>query len=535
MSFLKSSSAPRHNRSPIKPYIRSMPHLPFEVFLLLLSYDQSPSVLAKLCLLNSEIYKIVIRYLYRKVELDKLNWEKFLWGFVITRPKEGPGSFVFKPPKELLESISKHSRKESEDDAKKNKRNSDSTTSSDHSQKERTPRPEVEPNLTTESRKRNAFELIRVLVINDIPNTTTAQTFLHIVNSTQDRHQGVLFGGVRKLILHPQVLYSSSQWRHISSRGILNQYQRIHEHDFIKALPNAMPRLGLKRAKDRSLFMSDQALETSNLGLDSTGSSSLGIENDKIPHDDDGFELVISGSLRNLSHYYATRGMSLVTSVHIPQEFVFSHSKQLLGETLTSNWKISKFTWHEVTLESLPFVPNAKKVEYHFVQPSVTTTSALDGGMDTLLSRVNSIRSILLETISKGLDIKYKFIGTGLGIKFENDESEIDVQERLMDQVKNSDPGHTLGSLVIQDEFWNDNVTFITSTSGLLSVEERNTRGIDGHGIGESGCACYPVTIAVKPNDGQGQLQSLSPQDTRRTENEMGFQPYSQFIHNLSG
>ncbi|WWD01347.1 hypothetical protein V866_008290 [Kwoniella sp. B9012] len=535
MSFLKSSSAPRHYRSPIKPYIRSMPHLPFEVFLLLLSYDQSPSVLAKLCLLNSEIYKIVIRYLYRKVELDKLNWEKFLWGFVITRPKEGPGSFVFKPPKELVESISKHSRKESEDDTKKNKSNSCSATSSHHGQKDSTPRPEVEPNRTTGTRKRKAFGLIRVLVINDVPNTTTAQTFLHIVNPTQDQQQGVLFGGVRKLILHPQVLYSSSQWRHISSTGILNQYQRIHEHDFIKALPNALPRPGLEGAKDTKIAIPDIALGTLNLDLDSTGSSSLGIENDKVPNDDDGFELEISGSLRNLSNYYSTRGMSLVTSVHVPQELVFSHSKELLGQTLTSQWKISKFTWHEVTLESLPLIPNAKKVEYHFVKPSTKTTNASDGGMDTLLSRVNSIRSILLETIAKGLDIKFKFIGTGLGIKFENDKPEIDVQERLMYQVKNSDPGHTLGTLVIQDEFWNDNVTFITSTSGLLSVEEKNTRGIDGYGIGESGCACYPATIAVKPTNGQGRLQSLSPQDTRRKENELGFQPYSQFIQNLSG
>ncbi|KAK6902978.1 hypothetical protein L486_06433 [Kwoniella mangroviensis CBS 10435] len=535
MSFLKSSSAPRHYRSPIKPYIRSMPHLPFEVFLLLLSYDQSPSVLAKLCLLNSEIYRIVIRYLYRRVELDKLNWERFLWGFVITRPKEGPGSFVFKPPKELLESISKHSRKEIEDDTKKNKRNSHSTASFDHSQKEKAPRPEVEPNQTTESRKRKAFELIRVLVINDIPNTTTASTLLHIVNSTQDQHQRVLLRGVRKLILHPQVLYSSIQWRHISSRNILNQYQRVHEHDFIKALPNAMPRPGLEGAKHTSTPISEIALATSNLDLDPTGSSSLGIENDKIHHDDDEFELEISGSLRNLCNYYSTRGMSLITSVHVPHEFVFSHSKELLGQTLTSQWKMSKFIWHEITSETLPLIPNAKKVQYHFVKPSNKSTNALDGEMDTLLSRVNNIRSILLETIAKGLDIKYKFIGTGLGIKFENDKSEIDVQERLMDQVKNSDPGHTLGTEVIQDEFWNDNVTFITSTSGLLSVEERNSRGIDVYGTGESECACYPVSTAVKAKNGQGQLQTLSPQDTRRTENEMGFQPYSQFIQNLSG
>ncbi|WVQ98794.1 hypothetical protein IAU59_005925 [Kwoniella sp. CBS 9459] len=103
MSFLRSPLAPRHSHSPLKPYRRSIPALPFEILLLLLAQDPPPppSLLAKLCLLNSEVYFLVLPYLYRKVVLDRMGLSMFFWGIESKRPKVGRGSFVFKLPPEL--------------------------------------------------------------------------------------------------------------------------------------------------------------------------------------------------------------------------------------------------------------------------------------------------------------------------------------------------------------------------------------------------------------------------------------------------
>ncbi|WVW83003.1 hypothetical protein I302_105019 [Kwoniella bestiolae CBS 10118] len=547
MSFLKSPSAPRHYRSPIAPYIRSMPHLPFEVFLLLLSYDQSPTVLAKLCLLNTEIYKIVMPYLYRRVELDKSNWDRFLWGFEDKRPKEGPGSFVFKPPKELLDSIGKYSSGGAHrNGGDKDKRNSLDDVDGKKQEKKKEV-VVVEPNPTTEGRKRKILGSIRILVIKDIPNITTSQTFLHIVNSTTE---GVLFSGVRRLILDPQVLYSLAQWKHLSHLDDTNRYTRIHDHDFIIALNRAMPRSGKDEISISSLSLqSSDSPSTSDklLPVDCHGYLSYAPE-------EEGFELEVSGSLLKLSDYHPSRTSDMINSFRIPRSKVFGYSKEMLQSSLTRDWGIRKFSWHDLTHEELPFLSNSslRKVEYHFVKPSSRTTHnymqgpassnsfiQYQGGSNTgvdLLTRVVELRAILLKSKAAGLATKYRFIGTGLGVLYEEGKSEIELQEKIMGIVKNSDQGHTIGTEVIEDEWWVDHVDWSTSTSGLLSIEERQERGMEGAGSGAGGCDCYPVTKTAKTEDGSELkvASKLSERDTRRTERELGFEPYSDFIQNLS-
>ncbi|WVF72218.1 hypothetical protein IAT40_007030 [Kwoniella sp. CBS 6097] len=226
MSFLRSPLAPRHSHSPLKPYKRSNPSLPFEILLLLLAQDPhpSPSLLAKLCLLNSEVYILVLPYLYRKVTLDRLALSTFFWGIESKRPKVGRGSFVFKLPPELAHvpthyvssteplglvhptvqtrsgsrsdspSAGSHSNSKSilRSDWKENMSrivNHDANSSDNgrygngYGHVQRASRPPVEPCPATERRKRYALSLLQMLVLLDGGDTQVSEELGYIVNA----------------------------------------------------------------------------------------------------------------------------------------------------------------------------------------------------------------------------------------------------------------------------------------------------------------------------------------------------------------
>ncbi|WWC61041.1 uncharacterized protein I303_103619 [Kwoniella dejecticola CBS 10117] len=617
MSFMRSTLAKRHTKSPIQPYIRSVPHLPFEVFLLLLSYDQSPSVLAKLCLLNSEVYNIVLPYLYRKVELDKRNWSTFLWGSTVIRPKEGPGSFVFKPPQDIVDSISKFT-KEDESKVKQDKLEkkrysySYSLTSSNSSSKDidlqsgpaRKARPKVEANEITNKRKKAALGMIRKLIIRDIPDFTTAQTLLHIVNpnptntttptstsastsksktkatdTNKDENLQVLFPGLRRLVLDLQVLYSLAQWKHYNVKDLSSSYRRIHDHDFIKALKYAVPR----EPDDAFSTLVSQPTPTTTNAQTSSGSSNSLLVNeyhgDHDNHAEEGFELEISGneSLLKLSDrpFYRNHNTPESAQAQLSTDIVFRYSKELLEVSLgMDKWKMTKFTWHALTSESLPFVNNQKwlkEVEFHFVRPSYKTTNHIRGpneyigpndhrifrrpeevGVD-ILSRTIGLRGVLLKSIEGKMDgMRYKFIGSGLGISkrgvglgggdegSSEDENELELenQDKLSGYTKN--PPGDIGGGVFNDEYWNNNVTFIASTSGLLTAQERVERGQMGF-LQEDLCNCYPHKNK-NPDKSNGHSAGNSDEGLNMTEDgyrrqarQLGFEPYSDFVQNLSG
>ncbi|OCF36644.1 hypothetical protein I316_01897 [Kwoniella heveanensis BCC8398] len=234
MSFLRSPLAPRHYRSPIEPYRRSIPSLPFEILLLLLAQDDPPpppSLLAKLCLLNSEVYFLVLPYLYRKVTLDKMALSQFFWGLESKRPKTGKGSFVFKLPPELahvpkhytlyteplglvrrsvqsdpnstVESNSSTSGTGSPAGSSKsilragwkenmskvvNQAQGDNSSAQNHTRRvsdmdESATRIPVEPCAATERRKRYSLSLVKTLVLLDGADTQTSEELGYIVNA----------------------------------------------------------------------------------------------------------------------------------------------------------------------------------------------------------------------------------------------------------------------------------------------------------------------------------------------------------------
>ncbi|WWC89955.1 uncharacterized protein L201_004884 [Kwoniella dendrophila CBS 6074] len=531
MSFFRSSAnAARHSKSPLKPFSRTMPILPFEVFLLLLSYNDdiiTPSILAKMCLLNSEVYQIVLPFLYKKVKIStREQWDQFLWGIdnEKLRPKQGPGSFIFKPPKNLPTS----DKEEEEEDLKlggnaevndKNKKNSKLSI-------KKVIKVQVEPNEKTEYRKRKSFKLIKKLIINEIPNITTSQSFKFIVDNVDNDNKLILFPNLKNVIINSKVLYSLSEWKFICSQNSKN-WSKLYIHDFIIALNLALPRyISVERG-------------TATTTTTTTTSEKPFVDGELDQNDDvnstrinEGFEVEILGSLLKLSDYVFPTDCGL----QIPYDTVFKYTKEILENNLLVNWKMTKFTWHNLTLENIPFInpfppsepitatattsklTNSESdhlnllIEYHFVEPSYKTTNRdiigeqnmisihhHNQGRMELINRVIELRSILLKTIENKLEdkMKFKFIGIGSGIKYDNyqnkyNKSDIEIesnnQEKLMKQIKEPDPHSGLGGGVINDEFWNNQITFLSSKNGLLSQQQQ----LEYNGsYADDVCDCY--------------------------------------------
>ncbi|WVR05174.1 hypothetical protein IAU60_002186 [Kwoniella sp. DSM 27419] len=528
MAFLSSTLAPRHLRSPLKPYRRSIRSLPFEILLLVLSQGQSPGLLAKLLLLNSEVYHIVLPYLYGRVSVDRAALALLIWGLDIQRPTVGPGSFVFRRP--AGSTVSWGSGAASVTDTRASTSGASSMVSASSAgagipvgssppykkdagdprppppytpRDPRQPgivsapaRPLAAPCRATDARKRHALSLVRTLILQDGADTHTAMDLLRILTDPAQDKQ-VLFPRLEHIVLDPAVLLNLAHWRH-ETRG--------KDHDLVEVLRRWLARPAkLPSPSDTQDAKSDTSSPKS---ADSTSCE----RGDKFRRGRT--EMTARAPSPSSSIEVEIRGPTSLSVLARSSPEPFRATSLILVRRVleTERWRSRRcvarrrFTWHGLTDESLPLVL-ADRIEWHFAIPA--TLIRPNAGGTTVALRACEIRNVLFKDheLATGDGAgpseirRYRLCGSGSRSTYtgrldstgseeerETEQQEMAIQARLRDMVWSGAEGFEDREELAEE--MRGRVEWYTSFTMRAAVNELQREEVDE--LGGKGCGCFP-------------------------------------------